>query len=126
MCVMNKFIRLFILVVGIVTFLSSCQKDEDIEGGKPYSLVGTTWTSPMSENKRYTSFRFFAGHQYEERTLDQNAVLIDVSARGRYVVTKYRGRWTVDFYEGDRIRNSLFIYYDEGYMTEGVVKYRKQ
>ena len=123
---MNKFIRLFILVLGIVTFLSSCKKDEDIEGGKPYSLVGTTWTSPMSENKRYTSFRFFAGNQYEERTLDQNAVLIDVSARGRYVVTKYRDRWNVDFYQGDMIRNSLFIYYDEGYMTMGVVKYRKQ
>ena len=80
----------------------------------------------MSENKRYTSFHFFAGNQYEERTLDQNAVLIDVSARGRYVVTKYRDRWNVDFYQGDRIRNSLFIYYDEGYMTMGVVKYRKQ
>lgn len=126
MCVMNKFIRLFILVVGIVTFLSSCQKDEDIEGGKPYSLVGTTWTSPMSENKRYTSFRFLSGNLYEERVLDQNAILIDAPTRGRYVVTKYRGRWNVDFYQGDRIRNSLFIYYDEGYMTKGVVKYRKQ
>ena len=41
-------------------------------------------------------------------------------------MTKYRGKWTVDFYEGDRLRNSLFIYYDEGYMTEGFVKYWKQ
>ena len=124
---MNKFIRLFILVVGIITLLSSCKKDEDIEGGKPYPLVGTTWINRLSGNRGYDVYKFISGETYQRQTLDKNAILVESEPIGVYRLEMSNGRRLIVFYtnRGSRV-NSLFIDYNEGTMQREGDVYWKQ
>lgn len=124
---MNKFIRLFILVVGIITLLSSCKKDEDIEGGKPYPLAGTTWINRLSGNRGYDVYKFISGETYQRQTLDKNAILVESEPIGVYRLEMSNGRRLIVFYtnRGSRV-NSLFIDYNEGTMQREGDAYWKQ
>ena len=124
---MNKFIRLFILVVGIVTLLSSCKKDEDIEGGKPYPLAGTTWINRLSENRGYDVYKFISGKTYQRQTLDKNAILVESEPIGVYRLVTSDGRRLIVFYDnrGSQV-NSLFIDYNKGTMQREGDVYWKQ
>ena len=124
---MNKFIRLFILVLGIVSFLSSCKKDEDIEGGKPYPLAGTTWINRLSENRGYDVYKFISGKTYQRQTLDKNAILVESEPIGVYRLVTSDGRRLIVFYDnrGSQV-NSLFIDYNKGTMQRWGDVYWKQ
>ncbi len=124
---MNKFIRLFILVVGIITLLSSCKKDEDIEGGKPYPLAGTTWVHRLSRDRGYDVYKFISRETYQRQTLDKNAILVESEPIGVYRLEMSNGRRLIVFYtnRGSRV-NSLFIDYNEGTMQREGDVYWKQ
>ena len=96
---MNKFIRLFILVVGFITLLSSCKKDEDIEGGKPYPLAGTTWVNRLSRDRGYDVYKFISRETYQRQTLDKNAILVESEPIGVYRLETSNGRRLIVFYD---------------------------
>lgn len=124
---MSKILRLLLSTVALVCILLSCSKEDLLtEGGKPYSLDGTTWTSRLSSSGRYTVFHFLSGGRYERRILDKNAILIDVDIRDSYTIRKADGRWYVDLYYIGRPRFLMHVNFDEGVMREQGVEYRKQ
>jgi lipoprotein len=114
---MSKFIRIFVLIIGVVSLFSSCKKDEDIEGGKPYPLAGTTWINRLSGNRGYDVYKFISGETYQRQTLDKNAILVESEPIGVYRLEMSNGRRLIVFYtnRGSRV-NSLFIDYNEGTM----------
>ena len=124
---MSKFIRIFVLIIGVVSLLSSCKKDEDIEGGKPYPLAGTTWISRLSGNRGYDVYKFISGETYQRQTLDKNAILVESEPIGVYRLETFNGRRLIVFYSnrGSRV-NSLFIDYNEGTMQREGDVYWKQ
>lgn len=124
---MSKFIRIFVLIIGVVSLLSSCKKDEDIEGGKPYPLAGTTWINRLSGNRGYDVYKFISRETYQRQTLDKNAILVGSEPIGVYRLETFDGRRLIVFYSnrGSRV-NSLFINYNEGTMQREGVVYRKQ
>lgn len=124
---MSKILRLLLSTVALVCTLLSCSKEDPfVEGGRPYNLDGTTWTSRLSSSGRYTVFHFLSGGRYERRILDKNAILIDVDIRDRYTIRKADGRWYIDLYYIDRPRFLMHVNFDEGVMIEQGVEYRKQ
>lgn len=124
---MSKILRLLLSTVALVCTLLSCSKEDPfVEGGRPYNLDGTTWTSRLSSSGRYTVFHFLSGGRYERRILDKNAILIDVDIRGSYTIRKADGRWYIDLYYIDRPRFLMHVNFDEGVMIEQGVEYRKQ
>ncbi|WP_297176968.1 hypothetical protein [uncultured Porphyromonas sp.] len=124
---MSKFIRLFVLIIGVVSLFSSCKKDEDIEGGKPYPLAGTTWINRLSGNRGYDVYKFISGETYQRQTLDKNAILVESEPIGVYRLEMSNGRRLIVFYtnRGSRV-NSLFINYNEGTMQREGDVYWKQ
>ena len=124
---MSKFIRIFVLIIGVVSLFSSCKKDEDIEGGKPYPLAGTTWINRLSGNRGYDVYKFISGETYQRQTLDKNAILVESEPIGVYRLEMSNGRRLIVFYtnRGSRV-NSLFIDYNEGTMQREGNVYWKQ
>jgi len=124
---MSKFIRIFVLIIGVVSLFSSCKKDEDIEGGKPYPLAGTTWISRLSGNRGYDVYKFISRETYQRQTLDKNAILVGSEPIGVYRLETFNGRRLIVFYSnrGSRV-NSLFIDYNEGTMEREGDVYWKQ
>ena len=124
---MSKFIRIFVLIIGVVSLFSSCKKDEDIEGGKPYPLAGTTWINRLSGNRGYDVYKFISGETYQRQTLDKNAILVESEPIGVYRLEMSNGRRLIVFYtnRGSRV-NSLFINYNEGTMQREGDVYWKQ
>ena len=124
---MSKFIRIFVLIIGVVSLLSSCKKDEDIEGGKPYPLAGTTWISRLSGNRGYDVYKFISRETYQRQTLDKNAILVESEPIGVYRLEMSNGRRLIVFYDNRGFQvNSLFIDYNEGTMEgEGDVYWKQ-
>lgn len=124
---MSKFIRIFVLIIGVVSLFSSCKKDEDIEGGKPYPLAGTTWISRLSGNRGYDVYKFISRETYQRQTLDKNAILVGSEPIGVYRLETFNGRRLIVFYSnrGSRV-NSLFVDYNEGTMEREGDVYWKQ
>ena len=124
---MSKFIRIFVLIIGVVSLLSSCKKDEDIEGGKPYPLAGTTWISRLSGDRGYDVYKFISGETYQRQTLDKNAILVGSEPIGVYRLETFDGRRLIVFYDNRGFQvNSLFIDYNEGTMEgEGDVYWKQ-
>lgn len=124
---MSKFIRIFVLIIGVVSLLSSCKKDEDIEGGKPYPLAGTTWISRLSGNRGYDVYKFISRETYQRQTLDKNAILVESEPIGVYRLETSNGRRLIVFYDNRGFQvNSLFIDYNEGTMEgEGDVYWKQ-
>lgn len=124
---MSKFIRIFVLIIGVVSLLSSCKKDEDIEGGKPYPLAGTTWISRLSGNRGYDVYKFISRETYQRQTLDKNAILVESEPIGVYRLETSNGRRLIVFYDNRGFQvNSLFIDYNEGSMEgEGDVYWKQ-
>ena len=124
---MSKFIRIFVLIIGVVSLLSSCKKDEDIEGGKPYPLAGTSWISRLSGDRGYDVYKFISGETYQRQTLDKNAILVGSEPIGVYRLETFDGRRLIVFYDNRGFQvNSLFIDYNEGTMEgEGDVYWKQ-
>lgn len=124
---MSKFIRLFVLIIGVVSLFSSCKKDEDIEGGKPYPLAGTTWVNRLSRDRGYDVYKFISGETYQRQTLDKNAILVESEPIGVYRLVTSDGRRLIVFYDnrGSQV-NSLFIDYNKGTMQRWGDVYWKQ
>jgi lipoprotein len=124
---MSKFIRIFVLIIGVVSLFSSCKKDEDIEGGKPYPLAGTTWISRLSGNRGYDVYKFISRETYQRQTLDKNAILVESEPIGVYRLETSNGRRLIVFYDNRGFQvNSLFIDYNEGTMEgEGDVYWKQ-
>ena len=124
---MSKFIRIFVLIIGVVSLFSSCKKDEDIEGGKPYPLAGTTWINRLSGNRGYDVYKFISRETYQRQTLDKNAILVESEPIGVYRLETSNGRRLIVFYDNRGFQvNSLFIDYNEGTMEgEGDVYWKQ-
>ena len=113
--------------VALTTIFVSCKKDEDIEGGKPYPLAGTTWINRLSGNRGYDVYKFISGETYQRQTLDKNAILVESEPIGVYRLEMSNGRRLIVFYtnRGSRV-NSLFIDYNKGTMQREGDVYWKQ
>ena len=124
---MSKFIRIFVLIIGVVSIFSSCKKDEDIEGGKPYPLAGTTWVNRLSRDRGYDVYKFISRETYQRQTLDKNAILVESEPIGVYRLETSNGRRLIVFYDNRGFQvNSLFIDYNEGTMEgEGDVYWKQ-
>ena len=124
---MSKFIRIFVLIIGVVSLFSSCKKDEDIEGGKPYPLAGTTWINRLSRDRGYDVYKFISRETYQRQTLDKNAILVESEPIGVYRLETSNGRRLIVFYDNRGFQvNSLFIDYNEGTMEgEGDVYWKQ-
>ena len=124
---MSKFIRIFVLIIGVVSLFSSCKKDEDIEGGKPYPLAGTTWVNRLSRDRGYDVYKFISRETYQRQTLDKNAILVESEPIGVYRLETSNGRRLIVFYDNRGFQvNSLFIDYNEGTMEgEGDVYWKQ-
>ena len=124
---MSKFIRIFVLIIGVVSLLSSCKKDEDIEGGKPYPLAGPTWVNRLSRDRGYDVYKFISRETYQRQTLDKNAILVESEPIGVYRLETSNGRRLIVFYDNRGFQvNSLCIDYNEGTMEgEGDVYWKQ-